>query len=238
MSSQSPALKRYYTNRQNQIDAQKLRELQPGNLFNEKTFYPAFVKDLLAARKEVIIYSPFVTQYRSAFFKQVFTQLRKRNIPVFIFTRPIEEQEYSMKSEVTGALKELYELGVCVLHQPGFIHAKAAIIDREILWEGSMNILSQRQSREMMRRITDETSAKYVLTFLGLDQKLAEAYKFQYERLYRNLVSTIDQTVLRKKSIIFGVIIASLGLWLLISSKELILSLNGILELWQLFQLI
>ena len=108
-----------------------------------------------------------------------------------------------MKSEVTGALKELEELGTCVIHLPGFIHEKAAIIDQEILWEGSMNILSQRQSREMMRRIPDELSAKHVLTFLGLNQSLVEGYKSQYERLYRSMAD--GATVQRHRARMMGV---------------------------------
>jgi hypothetical protein len=34
-------------------------------LYNEETFYRAFTRDVLAAKKEVIIYSPFVSKYRN-----------------------------------------------------------------------------------------------------------------------------------------------------------------------------
>ena len=71
---------------------------------------------------------------------------------------------------------------------PGYIHAKAAIIDREVLWDGSLNILSQRESKEIMRRTVDADIAKQMLDQLGLNRKLAEGYKYQYELLYRNLV--------------------------------------------------
>ena len=122
MLTQTPALRQHFINNQNAIDAEKLHELQKCHLFNEKTFYHAFVKDMLAAKKEIIIYSPFVTKFRSEFFKSTLLELRRRNIPVFIFTRPLEEHDYLMRSEIKCALKDYEELGVCIVYTSGLIH--------------------------------------------------------------------------------------------------------------------
>ena len=51
-----------------------------------------------------------------------------------------------------------------IVYLPGHIHAKTAIIGQEILWEGSLNILSQQESKEMMRQIADEDSAKQIMS--------------------------------------------------------------------------
>lgn len=45
---------------------------------------------------------------------------------------------------------------------------KIAVIDGRILWEGSLNILSQGNSREVMRRIESEELTKQMVRFLGL----------------------------------------------------------------------
>ncbi|MBM2820604.1 MAG: hypothetical protein HW405_364 [Candidatus Berkelbacteria bacterium] len=188
MKSQSLAYKNYLRRRQNEIDAERYRNLKKLDLYDEKTFYRAFTKDLLNANNEVVIYSPFVSKYRSEYFTKTLIALRRRNIAVFIFTRPLEEVDYLMRSEVECAVKDYETLGACMIYLSGLIHQKAAIIDREILWEGSLNILSQRESKEMMRRTADEDLAMQVMSHLGLNKKLAEGYKFQYERLYRSLV--------------------------------------------------
>ena len=187
MPIKSPAYKNHLRNLQNEHDAEKLHELQKLDLYNEKTFYEAFVRDILEAKKEVVIHSPFVTKFRSEFFRNTFKKLQKRNIAVFIFTRPLEEQDYLMRTEIKSALKDYEELGAYIIYLPGYIHQKIAIVDREIIWEGSLNILSQRESREMMRRTADEDCAKQTMSYLGLNKELAEGYKFQYERLYRSL---------------------------------------------------
>ena len=51
-------------------------------------------------------------------------------------------------------------------------HRKLAIIDRKILWEGSLNILSQNHSRELMRRIENEEITVETFNFLGLKKFL------------------------------------------------------------------
>jgi len=188
MKTLSPSYKRHLKNMQNEFDAEKYRESRTLDLYNEKTFYPAFVKDLLGAKKEVIIYCPFISKYRSEFFRHTFEKLKYRNIAVFIFTRPLEEHELLARSEIKAALNDYGEYGACVIQLSGSIHSKAAIIDREILWDGSLNILSQRESKETMRRTLDEDMAKQMIDHLAINRKLAEGYKYQYERLYRSLV--------------------------------------------------
>lgn len=100
MSVMSPSYKRHLENMQNEFDAEKYRESRMLDLYNEKTFYPAFVKDLLEAKKEVIIYCPFISKYRSEFFRHIFEKLKYRNIAVFIFTRSLEEHEILMRNEI------------------------------------------------------------------------------------------------------------------------------------------
>ncbi len=198
MPVMSPSYKRHLENRQNEQDAKKYRESRMLDLYNERTFYPAFVRDMLKAEKEVVVYCPFISKYRAEFFKNTLEKLRHRNIAVFIFTRPLEEHELLTRNEIKAALADYEELGACIIHLPGFIHQKLAIIDREILWDGSLNILSQRESREIMRRTLDKDIAKQMIDHLGLNRKIAEGYKYQYERLYRSLVEKKKFTIVIK----------------------------------------
>lgn len=49
-------------------------------------------------------------------------------------------------------------------------HRKLAIIDRKIVWEGSLNIPSQSNSREIMRRIEGKEIAEDAFNFLRFDR--------------------------------------------------------------------
>jgi len=75
-------------------------------------------------------------------------------------------QPYIEQSEL--AIHYFERIGAQVFICTGGHHRKLAIIDREILWEGSLNILSQGHSREIMRRIAGERSALEMFDFLRL----------------------------------------------------------------------
>ena len=96
---------------------------------------------------------------------------------MFIFSRPIEEHEPTLRDEIQAVTKELESLGAQIFYPKGFMHEKLAIIDRKTLWEGSLNILSQRLSKELMRRTTDDDLVAGTISYLGIDKKLLEAYK-------------------------------------------------------------
>ncbi len=156
------------------------------SLYNERTFYIDFTKDVMRAKREVVIYSPFVSTYRSARFKRTLTLLKERNIDLFIFTRRIEDYDPSQQKQAEEAINQYKAMGAHVSCLYGSIHEKVAIIDREVLWEGSLNILSQRTSREIMRRTVSETSATQVMVYLGLDILLVDVYRIKYQ-LPRNM---------------------------------------------------
>lgn len=60
----------------------------------------------------------------------------------------------------------MQELGVTVLYTIK-LHRKLAIIDGEILYEGSLNILSQLDSCEVMRRTESQQLANEMARFIG-----------------------------------------------------------------------
>ena len=72
-----------------------------------------------------------------------------------------------MRREAETGISTLLDLGVKLLFTGGR-HRKLVIIDRSILWEGSLNALSQNSSCEVMRRIESETLAKQMIEFAGL----------------------------------------------------------------------
>ncbi|HOX41113.1 MAG TPA: phospholipase D-like domain-containing protein [bacterium] len=213
MPTQAPSFKDYLRRRQEAIDSEQSHEKpKADNLYNEKTFYRAFIKDMLEAKQEVIIYSPFVSKFRTDFLKDTVERLRDRNIEVFIFTRPVDDYDSIMQPQIQVALDRYGELGVCVFYLKGFIHEKVAVIDRKVLWEGSLNILSQRASREMMRRTANENSAVQVISYLELGQKLSEGYKLRYEKLCRSLmIDSRQNTKLKIKIFLSGLLIPIIG---------------------------
>lgn len=213
--NQTQAFKQYLKNREEAIESEKIADDNTSRLYNEKHFYKTFVRDLYSAKREVIIYSPFITKFRSNYYKNIFEKIRRKNIEVFIFTRPVEEYDSIIRPQIENILERFEELGICVFFPGKYIHGKTAIIDREILWEGSLNILAHNASNEMMRRTQSEESAMEVMNCLGLNSRMAEAYKVKYEIMYQSLIGFSKSYT--KQKIIFlaiGLSISTIIWWI------------------------
>ena len=135
-------------------------------LHTEVTFYQNFVQDLKRAKKEVIIESPFLTYRRALELSPIFVALIKKGAKVIITTRYPEEHTGNLRVQADITIPYLAQLGAEVRLLPHHLHRKLAIIDRKILWEGSLNILSQNESSEIMRRIDSPKSASQMLAFI------------------------------------------------------------------------
>jgi phosphatidylserine/phosphatidylglycerophosphate/cardiolipin synthase-like enzyme len=145
--------------------------LPTSDLFNEATFYPAFARDLKKCQKEVIIESPFITANRMAVLLPLLKVLSCRGIEITINTRDPQEHNSPYDHQAQYAIEDLIDLGARVLFTGGH-HRKLAIIDRGILWEGSLNILSQNDSCEIMRRTESKEVVQQMLHFTKLDKFL------------------------------------------------------------------
>lgn len=136
-------------------------------LHDEKTFYKAFLKDLEQAKTEVIIESPFITTGRMKTLWPSLKQAHQRGVKVFIITRDPNDHTDGYELQSEGEIEALEALGIQVFLCTGNHHRKLAILDRTILWEGSLNILSQYHSREFMRRLDGGGFAEDIFKFLN-----------------------------------------------------------------------
>jgi phosphatidylserine/phosphatidylglycerophosphate/cardiolipin synthase-like enzyme len=139
------------------------------SLYNENTFYQAFLNDLRHAKQEVIIESPFITTKRMKTFENIFKMLIKRGIKIYIITRDPKEHTNGYEVQSEQAIQWCENAGIQVLLCSGNHHRKLAMIDRKVLWEGSLNILSQSSSREFMRRIESKKLTEELFRFLKFD---------------------------------------------------------------------
>lgn len=145
-------------------------ELLTSSLHDETSFYEKFIRDLKKCRQVVIIESPFVTNRRLNLLLPTLQKLKSRNIRITINTRdPEEHDDEYLRSEARRALSRLQHMGIHVLYTGGH-HRKLAILDRKILYEGSLNILSQNNSCEIMRRIESAQLAQQMIHFVKIDK--------------------------------------------------------------------
>ncbi len=140
-----------------------------GSLYTERNFYPAFKADLRQAQQEVIVLSPFLSVKRSATLADLLRTLVERGVKVRLFTKPVSEQTGNMALDADTVIQQMRAVGVEVTERPK-MHQKAAVIDRALAWEGSLNILSHKDTGEQMRRLPYATMVAETIRALDLDQ--------------------------------------------------------------------
>lgn len=138
-------------------------------LYDQNTFDDQFMRDLRKARKSIIIESPFLRTARVERFIPIFHRLKKRGVAILLNTKPLEEHDEIYKLQAQKSLGLLQSVGVEVLFTVKH-HRKLAIIDREIIYEGSLNILSYRDSCEIMRRTASALEVEVLIDFIGLNK--------------------------------------------------------------------
>lgn len=144
-------------------------DLLQSELFNEVSFYGAFMRDIKAAKENITIESPFLTEKRASYFAPTFRKLTQQGIRVRINTRNPRHHDKLLEIQAWKAIRTLRDQGVKVRFYDDMRHRKLAIIDDRILWEGSLNIMSQAGSKEIMRRINSPTLAQQMAAFTKIN---------------------------------------------------------------------
>lgn len=144
------------------------RLLLASELYDEETFYKAFMRDMAHTKVRIVIESPFITTRRFEMLVGVITKALSHGVWVVVNTRDPDAHNPLMREQADACIEKLQMLGVTVLYTAN-LHRKIAIID-DVLWEGSLNILSQNDSCEMMRRTASADAVKQMIRFTKLSR--------------------------------------------------------------------
>lgn len=136
------------------------------SVFNDDTFYPALYGDFKRAKALVIVQSPYVTLQRIEKMERSMAACINRGIRFCVFVREPDEWSEGIKNPrvklFRAAVEFLQSMGAHITIRP-HIHEKYVIVDEDILYAGSLNVLSQSKSSEEMRRWQDSSRVRSVI---------------------------------------------------------------------------
>jgi hypothetical protein len=136
--------------------------------FVELDFLDAFRCDLANSLDAAIILSPFLSSNRASFYYPVMRALRTRNARVEVYAKPRNEQPAGLQDHFDEVVRRLTNAGSRFNVRPG-MHEKVGVIDGQVLWHGSLNILSHNDTRESMLRIESPDLVREVIGDLQLE---------------------------------------------------------------------
>lgn len=148
-----------------------------GCVMNQHEFYRALEFDIRRARTSIEIVSPYVSRSRSESIWPQLLNARRRGVSLTIYMKPVEEQGANLQDAAIELIRKGQKEDIRIIEVP-LIHQKVALIDNRICWEGSLNMLSHKNTDELMRRLDGTQTVLQVrkkLKFLVSDHSHADA---------------------------------------------------------------
>lgn len=139
-------------------------------IYDGKSFYPIFCRDISSAQKEILIVSPFMSKNRLVQLVKVLSEPILNGAKVKAVVRPAEDLPKKDRTSVQENVKYLEEYGINVVFRSGF-HQKFTVIDTHIVWYGSINFLSFGRSEESIMRLESHEIAGELIDSVTKNRK-------------------------------------------------------------------
>jgi phosphatidylserine/phosphatidylglycerophosphate/cardiolipin synthase-like enzyme len=124
-------------------------------IYDSKSFVSVMKNDFIAAKKEILIVSPYLRKKRMDVVLEWLKEPLQAGIPITVITRPVES--YKESKQINECIEYL-QISVTVVQKPN-IHQKIILIDNRLVWYGSINLLSYGSSEESMMRLESRALA-------------------------------------------------------------------------------
>jgi hypothetical protein len=131
-------------------------------IFDKSNFLPVYTNDLVNAKREIIIVSPFISKIRTVQMIQYLDIAVQNKIRIVVVTRPVEDFGHKDIVALQGVLDLLRDASINIVFKTN-IHQKFAIIDERIVWYGSINLLSFGSAEESIMRLESSNIASELI---------------------------------------------------------------------------
>jgi hypothetical protein len=135
-------------------------------IFTESDFYSVFAQDIERARESIVVFSPLASAPGIARWVDALHAAVERGIRVRVVTNPPKGFGGKRTGDDFNLVRELRDLGIAV-DLRAQMHEKIAILDGRIIWAGSLNILSHRNTSGSMLRFESQTMCRQLGMFLN-----------------------------------------------------------------------
>ena len=138
---------------------QAVQDEAADTIFDAQTYAPVYERDLQAAQREILISSPALSRKKVTYFLELLRERQEAGVQIKILTLAPDAQDTYQAAEKIGFLRqsgiEVFPSKACREH--------FAILDRRLVWYGSMNLLSNERPDDNLIRLPDEQIAQELL---------------------------------------------------------------------------
>ncbi|WP_028235536.1 TOTE conflict system archaeo-eukaryotic primase domain-containing protein [Pseudobutyrivibrio sp. MD2005] len=137
-------------------------------IFDNKDYYETFARDLVEANKEIVISSPLLRADKVERMVELVKARQEAGVEITVITLSPEEVGYGDVIDLYAMHDEMRQAGIYVrLEKKENEHF--AVIDRNIVWHGGMNLLGKADVWDNLIRIENEKAAEELLELVDAD---------------------------------------------------------------------
>jgi hypothetical protein len=131
-------------------------------IFDSNSYMASYEKDLQEAGKEILVSSPGLNRTKTDAFIHIICRRQEDGIRVTIIT--LDPQVYPAgREETTRKLIEKLKAAGIEVETRKALHEHFAIMDREVVWYGSMNFLSSAKEDDNLMRVKNKEIAQELM---------------------------------------------------------------------------
>ena len=133
-----------------------------------ETYSDVFRNDFIDAKDEVLISSPYVSVAGSERLLRIFAAINNKDIHISLITYSPSHYSDDIKGRIENIHNKLIMSGIKIFFVDS-IPSRYAVIDKEILWYGSMNLVSNIKEDDDEMRIVNRSVAKALIEDQTID---------------------------------------------------------------------
>ena len=137
------------------------------SIFDSQNYFDIFEKDVVSASKSIVISSPSFSFKKVNWLCAESEHLQLRGVSVVVLTLDPEDYPDDGRDQHKSHIEHLISSGVNVIPRHKY-RERFAIIDKSLVWYGSMTLLSNEKEDDSMMRINNPAVAEELLEFAAL----------------------------------------------------------------------
>lgn len=134
-----------------------------GAIFDSHSFLAIFEHDIQSTKHEIVICSPYLRKARTVQMLKLMTTAKINGVQITVITRPADTYKLIEQSGMIALIQSIVDAGIVVIQKPN-IHQKFAVADQNIVWYGSINLMSYGSAEESIMRFENMEIAGELLT--------------------------------------------------------------------------
>ena len=137
------------------------------SIFDSQNYFDVFDKDVVSASKSIVISSPSFSFKKVKWLCAESEHLQLRGVSVVVLTLDPEDYPEDGRDQHKSHIEHLISAGVNVITRHKY-RERFAIIDKSLVWYGSMTLLSNEKEDDSLMRISNPAIAEELLEFAVL----------------------------------------------------------------------